>query len=420
MKEQQNTFSLLNISVFLQTQTFMFPVLLLFYQHCGLSVGDFFLFQGIFSLSALLLEVPMGYLADIFPKKNILILSYFFVIIRALLWLLFARYGYWILLFGEILYAAYKTSFSGTPDSYIYEYLKSHHIPHKMVKHYGKMNFFVCLGTALSSVIGTSVYAFVSQYSIKKYNYDYGFIVLISLELFLNLTAVLLLLFLPKIPPQNNHNKTLKNTYKKISDCTVWIMKNENIKYHILYSGLLVAGTAIFSWSFQPIMKLLLFPVSLYGLVYFINHMFRAFGALYLNKISQIISLTQMGILIFLLFIVCFISTFIILNLPPQPIEIRLIFFIFLSFTIAGQVAFTLRHTCRLHTFIPSDMRATSSSVNTMIGRLYAGFFFILMKILLDGISIQKSLGICFICFIIAVIPLKKFIRYNKKQEDNI
>ncbi len=404
----KNKLRYLNISVFLQTQIFMLPVLFLFYQQYGLSTGDFFLLQGVFSLSALFLEIPMGYLADIFAKRTILIFSYMLYVLRLILWLFFAKYGYWIFFIGEVLYAAQKASFTGVADSYIYEYLKFNNIPQKMNKRYGKMNFFMSCGTAFSSLIGASIYACTSQYTLSKYNYNYGFIVLIVLELILNLIAIVFLFQLPKIPQPLPPKTTLKNIYMDLFKTIVWVIKNQNIKYHILYSGLLAAATLVFVWSFQPIMKLLLLPVSLYGVVYFINHIFRALGSLYSDKISQIITLPKMAISVFVGFILCFILTFSILHATSIPVPITLLYFIFISLVIGGQLIFYLRHVCRLHMFIPSKIRATASSISTMIGRLYAGFFFILMKILLDGVSIQKSLTVCFIIFIIASYPLRK------------
>ena len=410
----QNKLCLLNISAFLQAQLFLLPFSFLFYKQCGLSVGDFFLFQGIFSLAGLLFEIPMGYLGDIFSKRNVLILSYSFFVIRCLLWLFFAQYGYWVLLAGEILFAAQKASFAGVSDSYIYEYLKFNNIPQKMKKRYGKMNFFLALGTAFSSIVGAWIYTMVSEYTLQKYNYNYGFMVLIGLELILNLAAIALLFGLPKIPQPIHPKTTLKKAYADLFKTVTWTMKNQNIKYHILYSGLLVATTLVFVWSFQPIMKLLAFPVALYGVVYFINHTFRALGSLYSDKISKIIALPKMAASVFVGFITCFILTFIILNVQSVPVSITLCYFIFISFVIGGQLAFRILHDCRLHTFIPSDMRATSSSVSTMVGRLYAGFFFILMKILLDGVSIQKSLAVCFVVFIVAAFPLKKLYLTSK------
>ena len=72
----KNPLRMFNLSTFLQTQILMLPVLLLFYQENGLTAGDYFLFQGIFSITALLFEIPAGYLGDIFPRRNMLVFSF--------------------------------------------------------------------------------------------------------------------------------------------------------------------------------------------------------------------------------------------------------------------------------------------------------------------------------------------------------
>lgn len=410
-----------DLSVFFQTQLFLMPFLLLFYQSCGLTVGDFFLFQGIFSLSGLLLEIPMGYLGDIFPKRNILILSYTFFILRLLLWLFFAHYGYWIILTGEILYAAQKTTFTGVSESYIYEYLKYYNIPQEMAKHYGHMNFFLSLGTAFSVFISTPIYSIVSKYTSAQYGHNYAFIVLLSLELMLNLTAVCLLFKLPKIPQAHPPLRdSLKQSYQKLFHSIAWTVQNKNIRYHVFYSGLLTAVTLVFAWSFQPIMKLLLFPVSLFGVVYFMNHIFRALAGFYLDKIKHLISLSKMSVLTFVLFVVGFILTFAILKIHALPYYWSLLYFAFISFAIGIQWAFRLLHNCRLFLFIPSDMRATLASVNSAIGRLYGAFFFVLMKILLDGVSIRDTFLICFVIFIVFSLPLKAVYSIQSQEDAHV
>ena len=92
----------LNWSIFFQTQILMLPVMLLFYQANGLTKGDYFLFQGIFSIAALLFEIPAGYIADWFSRKKMLILSYLLFIARLLLWFFFG--GFWIVSVGELLF----------------------------------------------------------------------------------------------------------------------------------------------------------------------------------------------------------------------------------------------------------------------------------------------------------------------------
>ena len=406
---------ILNTSVFLQTQIFLLPVLFLFYQSCGLSVSDFFLFQGIFALCALLFEVPAGFLADIFPKRNVLILSYSFFIIRLILWLTCAKYGYWILLTGEILYAAQKSTFSGVADSYIYEYLKSKNMPHNIGSKYGKMNFFMSIGTAFSSLTGAYIYQSVSAWSMRNYNADYGFIVLISLELILNLAALFCLLLLPTIPASYHRKKSLKQIYFDLFRTIKWTMTNKksHITYHILYSGLLVAITSVFVWGFQPIMKLLLIPIYVYGFVYFINHLLRALAALFLGKIIKAIPLKNLAIFSFAMFSISFILTFLFLNVQPLPVYINFLYFVFVATAIGAALAFSLASVSRIHLLIPLSLRATISSINTAAGRLFSAFFFVLLKILMDGVSIQISFGVCFFIFLIGLYLLKKICDYK-------
>lgn len=415
--KKKNDLRILDFSVFFQTQLFLLPVLFLFYQHCGLSVGDFFLFQGIFSLAGLLFEVPAGYLGDLFPKKNILILSYSFFVVRLILWLFFAQYGYWIIFMGEILYAAQKATFSGASDSYVYEYLKYNNISQKMLKKYGKMNFFMSIGTSISSLLGAWLYNFVSQWSLVHYQHDYGFIVLIVLELILNLTAIYLLSLLPNLPAPCSRKRSLGEGYNHFFKILIWTIRNRRIRYHMFYSGLLAATTVVFIWGFQPIMKYMMFPVALYGVVYFINHILRAGVSLYLNKIMKYIPLSHLVWVVFFMFVASFSLTFIVLNVQPLPVYLNLMYFVFVSLTIAFQLTFYLSHTSRIHQIIPSGIRTTISSVNVAIGRFWAGFFFILLKILMDGVTLETSFSVCFIIFLIASVSIRKVYPISKQDE---
>ena len=86
------TLKLLNFSVFLRSHLFLLPVLFLFYQQYGITVGDFFLLQGLSALLCLLLDVPCGYLADIYSKKKVLIFSGTLLFLRFALLYFFPSY----------------------------------------------------------------------------------------------------------------------------------------------------------------------------------------------------------------------------------------------------------------------------------------------------------------------------------------
>ena len=400
-----------NLSVFFQTQIFLLPVLLLFYQHNGLTIGDFFLFQGIFSLAALLFEVPAGYIGDLFPKRNILILSYTFFIARLILWLGWARYGYWVILAGEILYAMQKASFSGAADGYVFEFLKSQGRDGRMPKRYGKLNFCMSLGTALSSLAGAWCYQRVSEWSLAKYQQDYGFTVLLALELILNGMALALICRMPNLPVVAPIKKSLKEVYVRFFKILAWTARNAQIRYHILYAGLMASVTLVFVWSFQPLMEVLAIPVVIYGVVYFLNHLCRALAGLLLDRIMRLFSMKQLGMIVFVLFTASFGLSFLIIRCQPLPLSVNFLYFCFLALTIGMQVAFSLANTSRIHKLVPSDRRSTVSSANIAVGRIFSGFFLILMKFLIDGSSLNISLGICFLIFMIGVIPLVRLCR---------
>ena len=50
------------------------PIIVLFYQENGLSMQDVLTLKGIYSVAVVLLEIPSGYLADVWGRKKSLIL----------------------------------------------------------------------------------------------------------------------------------------------------------------------------------------------------------------------------------------------------------------------------------------------------------------------------------------------------------
>ena len=402
-KSDDHSLGIFNFSTFLQTQILMLPVLLLFYQENGLTAGDLFLFQGIFSITALLFEVPAGYIGDIFPRRNVLIFSYLLFLARLCLWAAFR--GYWIILAGEILYSLSKAFYSGVADGYVYDYLKSRQKTSKMLHGYGKLNFWMSIGTALASLVGPVLY--------EHFN---SFMVLIISEMILNTSAILLLLLLPKVPSVHHKTKGLQEKYIELSQIIKGTLSNPLLKPYILYSGMLAATTLIFVWSFQPLMLLMGIPTALFGLVYFFNHAFRAAAGFLLPHIIRFVPLEKLGKLDFILFISAFLSVIFITHFPSSVIGMGLL--IFICFVIGCQLSFTMASISRLHALTPSSVRSTTSSVNNMISRSLAGIMQIMFKFVLDGFDLSQSFAIYLLVFCISFIPLYQILKLSKKQEE--
>lgn len=390
----KNPLKLLNWSVFFQTQIFMLPIMLLFYESNGLTKGDYFLFQGIFSIAALCFEVPAGYIADWISRKKVLILSYALFLLRLVLWYFLG--GYWIVLIGELLYAASKAFFSGIADGYIYDLLKSKGQTTRMLKRYGRMNFFMSAGTAIASLFGAMLYQ------------QYGVMTLIVIEIIFNSIAIGMIFFLPDVPSERTETLSVKEKYHDLFKIAKSALTNEKIKYYIGYSAMVVAASMIFVWSFQPLMQISGIPVALFGVVYFINHAFRAGASYMLEKTMKVFTLKSLGITIYGLFIVAFGLAMSMLHI--KSIALNMLIMTFICFVIAMQLSFTLASVSRIHSLVSSNIRSTVSSLNTMVSRLLTGFVLILFKFLLDDVDMQSAFYIYLGLFMLSAYPLMRLL----------
>ena len=400
MNKENLTLKLLNITVILQQQRYIVAISFLFYLANGLTFSDFLLFQSIFYFTGLIAEIPAGYIGDIFPRKNVLIFSYFLFILRILMWIFIPNY--WTILAGEILYGLSKAFYRGVSDGYIYDYLKMNNATDMMLNKYGKFNFFMSTGTAISCLLGAFLYKYV------------GFKILLGFELFFNSTAILILLFLRQIP-QTKKNISFSKHISRIFNIVKETAKNTQLNIYMLYSGILFGITSVFVWNFQPLMKSCAIPVVLFGVVYFINHMIRAFGSANAYKILEKLSLLKVGALTWGLYIMCFILM--IISNKYTNISLCLSTLIFVCIAIGIQMVFNVGNLSRIHKLILSSTRATISSINSMLASLFSGAFLMIFKSLSKNNSVEFSLLAFMIIFFSLGLIIKILMIHRKKEQ---
>lgn len=355
---------LLNLAVFFRTQIFMLPVLLLFYQLHGLSVTDFFFFQGLFSLTALLFEIPAGYISDKYPRKIVLIFAHTLYLTRLILFLYVPSYiG---ILLGELVFGISKAFITGTSDSYIYDVLSQKGKSHQMLKNYGSFNFCISLGASIATLTGAWIYQ------------QQGFLFILSLEIFLNTLSISLLFLLPNIPATKMITSSFYNKYKIVFKTVSDTLKNRRLNVFIIFSSLLTGITTVFVWSFQPLMKLFEFPILFFGVIYFINHLIRAIASSTSSLLLKKMPLSLFAILSYSLYLISFIVIDITLFKPE--FIIGFIILTLMCFAIGSQLVFSIGNTVRLHRLASQTLRATVSSTNIMISRLFSAILLISLK----------------------------------------
>lgn len=441
--------SMYNIAAFLRSQLFLLPVLLFFYQENGLTVGDFYLIQGLIVFFAFLFEIPAGYLGDIFPRKYILITAYALFLGRLFLWIFFR--GFEIILIGEFLYACSKACFDSVSSSFIYDILKKNNEEAKMVKAYSNFNAVMYIGTGIAALLGAGLYEKLGSH------------VLLIAEFIIYSTAILLLSFLPNAHrPAKDTVAGFKERLKKFWVAVRYILKSRKYCYLVLFSGFMVGVSHFFFWSFQPLMKssgidpsvsltdladsigwdarvfgetawnyLLslnwLDYIKVMGVVIFINNVIRSSFSYFAAGVAKYVSLFKLGNISFVMEIIgCALSFILMKTGHISPLNC-LLFIIFLCVCIGLQLMFTISHISRLHRLINPKIRSLSSSVNMMTGRLLTSVMLMAPKFLLEheagtaGIRVIDIFWIYAIVFIpVGLYFIYKIYRYNVKAEHSL
>ncbi len=359
-----NPLKKLDLACFLRSQLYLAPVLLLFYQQNGLTIADFVMFQGIFQLTGIIFEIPCGYIADTFSKKNVLILAFFCFFMRAALWLSFS--GVYIIVLGELFNALSRAFLSGVYDSYIYDYLKNEKKTKQMLKECGRTNFAMSSGAMFAAVFSAVLYK------------HYGTVILLSLEFILTLLSIILLTTLPNPPSAKPHGKSLRGKFIEIKETAVATMKNPNINLYILYSALLFSTTSLFCWCFQPLLKMSAAPVIMFSSIYVINHALRAAFSFYVNKLKKFFGFNRL--LVITTFLCLYSFACMILSFYFKLPNIAFLSLVFVCIGIGFQLAFAIANINHIHNFAIEETRATISSVNNMLQQTISGISLIAFK----------------------------------------
>lgn len=374
--------TLLNITVFLKSQSYLLPVMLLFYIQNGLTTADFFFFQGIVCFVELMFGLPSGWLADYFSKKTILLFSYVMLFLRYAMWLFFG--GYWIILTGEICYAIYKSLFQSTAEGYIYQYLCENKEQKRNLSKYSYFNAAASFGSALSAVIGALLFK------------EIGITIVLIVQLCIVGLGILLLCFIKPVRKAEYKKQGIRGSLISFAQLAQKL-KNSNLKIYILLSGIFAATTSLLLNTFQPLMHLGSVPVLFFGGIYFLNHITRAFTGLYTYKILSFISIRTLGLINYAVNISVFCIMYLIIKNHFDFLTMPLL--VIACFGIAIQLSFNIGIVSHLQEHTDIGNRAMMASFNNTFIRVASGLILVMNTYCVKnfGLLYEPVLGILFL-----------------------
>lgn len=355
------------------------PIIVLFYEKNGLTLQDIFLLKTIYSIVAVTLEIPSGYLADAWGKRNCLLVGGI---------LFFGGYltysftdTFLAFAIAEILLSAGQTFVNGTDSALLYSTVQHHKKEHLYMRYEGKLTMIGNFSEAIAGILG----GLLAVYSLNLPFYGQAAIAFTGIP-----AALLLREYGSGVKRANPLSEILKILRYSL-------FTNKQLAYSILFSGIIGAATLTMAWFVQPILMQLDTPISWYGIIWTGLNLAVGVAAFYSDTIERKVGVTKMN-----LFILLSISGgFVILgfNLSSYSLLGILLFF----YLVRGFATPILKG--YINQLTQSDMRATVLSIRNFIIRLMFVFIAPLAGWLSDTWGIQIALfGIAMIIFLPGIL----------------
>jgi len=228
------------------------PIIVLFFQEHGLTLTEVMVLQAIYSLSVALFEIPSGYIADIFGRKQTIVFSTVFSFIG---YLVFSFYGgFYAFAIAQILVGIGGSLMSGSDSALIYDTLLETDSKTSYTKIEGRNYAIGNFSEATAGILG----GFLAVGSIYLPIYVQTGILFLSIPIALTL-----------VEPSMHKEDKLDRSLKAILEVVKFAMiDHAKLRWLIIYSSAMGVATLSMAWFAQPFFKEVGVPLAYFGILW--------------------------------------------------------------------------------------------------------------------------------------------------------
>ncbi len=320
------------------------PIIVLFYQENGLSMQDVLTLKGIYSVAVVALEIPSGYIADVWGRKKSLILG---SILGCLGFVVYSfSHGFSGFLIAELILGIGSSFISGSDSAMLYDSLLKMGKEKEYLKQESRVMSVGNFAEALAGIAGGSL----ALISLRTPFIFQSFIAFIAIP-----ASILL------VDPNQNSIKLKVGFNHILSIVKFSLWDNAILRWNIVLSSVIGCATLTLAWFIQPYLRDLDMEVSTIGVIWTLLNLTVGIIALSAHKVEGFLGKTGTSV-----FIVIGISAgFILTGWFNSLIGIGVLFFFYVVRGIATPILKNY-----INQITESEMRATVLSVRNFIIRI--------------------------------------------------
>lgn len=271
----------LQVLTFIQWFLLTIPILVLFYQQNGLDLQQVFLVQVIFSVGLIALEIPSGYFADYFGRKNALILGFVLNFVGFAIYSLGSGFGTFLL--AEIFLGMGMSFISGADSALMYDSLLIINQEKEFKKINGKTLAWSSFSEGLASILG-------------------GLLALVSLQFPFYFQTAVFFLAIPivlslKEPPRQSSELGKEEVQSMKNIIRYAVHGHPELKWIIFYTSVIWASTFAVVWLIQPYWQSVGVPLVYFGILWSFFQFSRVGFSLAAHYVEQKVGLKNVLVL---------------------------------------------------------------------------------------------------------------------------
>lgn len=345
--------------------TLVMPIIVLFYEEHRLGLQDVFILKSVYSVAAVALEVPSGYLADVWGRKRCIVAGCVLFFGGYLCYSLTETFAAFLV--AEILLGIGQTMINGADSALLYDTTVHHGRENLYLRYEGRITMIGNFAEAVAGIFG----GLLAVYSLRYPFYAQTLVAFVGIP-----AAMALREYAPANKVQSPWEEILRILRYSL-------ITNKKLCCNIMYSGIIGAATLTMAWFVQPVLMQLSTPTKWYGVIWTVLNLTVGVAALYSDRVEQLFGMNKMNILILSVIAGGYVA--LAYNLTYAGLGILLLFYIFRGFATP-----ILKGYINQMTF--SEMRATVLSIRNFVIRLMFAAIAPFIGWLNDMYSLQVAL----------------------------